>query len=106
MYVLIPGGGRTGTQLALLLLEQNHDVCVIEHRPEVLSRLHREVPTETIYQGNAVEPEVLEQAGIRRADVLAACTSNDEDNLVLCYLARQRYQVPRTIARINNPRNA
>ncbi|MEW5872115.1 MAG: NAD-binding protein [Chloroflexota bacterium] len=106
MFVLIAGGGRTGTQLAYLLIEQNHQVRVVEHRREVLSRLHRELPTEIIYEGNATELEVLEHAGIHQANVLAACTSLDEDNLVICFLARERFKVRRTIARINNPRNA
>jgi len=106
MYVLIAGGGRTGTQLAHLLLEQNHKVRVLEHRREVLTRIHRELPTEVIYEGNATDLEELEQAGIRQVQVVAACMANDEDNLVVCYLARQHFGVPRTIARINNPRNA
>jgi trk system potassium uptake protein TrkA len=106
MFVVIAGGGRTATHLATLLLLQNHQVCVIEHRREVLVRLHRELPTEVIYEGYAIDPQVLEQAGIHQAQVLAACTSNDVDNLVLCYCGRTRYDVPRTIARINNPRNA
>jgi trk system potassium uptake protein TrkA len=89
-----------------LLLKQSHTVHVLEHRPEVLARIHRELPTESIYQGNATDPEILEQAGIRNAQVLAACTVEDADNLAICYLARSRYRVPRTIARINNPRNA
>ena len=105
MYVLIAGGGRTGTQLANTLLEQNHQVMVVEHRREIIARLHRELPTETIYEGNATEPEVLERAGIRQAQVVAACAALDEDNLVVCYIAREHFEVPRTIARINNPRN-
>jgi trk system potassium uptake protein TrkA len=106
MFVLIAGGGRTGTQLAMLLVTQHHDVRVIEQRPEILSRIHRELPTEVIFEGHPNDPIILEQAGIRQANVVAACTTNDADNLVVCYLARAIYQVPRTIARINNPRNA
>ncbi|TLN14057.1 TrkA family potassium uptake protein, partial [bacterium] len=103
---LIAGGGRTGTQLARLLIKQEHEVHIIETRKDVLSRLHRELPTEIIHEGNPVDPIVLEQAGIERANVLAACTTSDEINLVLCYLARNRYQIKRTIARVNNPRDA
>jgi trk system potassium uptake protein TrkA len=105
MIVLIAGGGRTAAQLAALLVAQNHKVCVIEHRKEVLLHLHRELPTEAIYEGDATNPQVLEPAGIQKAQVLAACTSNDADNLMLCFWARSRYQVPRTIAQINDPRN-
>ena len=106
MLVVIAGGGRTGTHLATLLLGQNHSVHLIEHRPEVLSRLHRELPTESIFEGHATDLAMLELTGIRQAQVLTACTPSDEDNLAACFLARTRYGVPRTIARINNPRNA
>ena len=106
MFVLIAGGGRTGTQLATTLLAQNHQVRMVEQRREVLSRIHHELPTEVIYEGAPIDPEVLEQAGIRQAQALAAVTTNDADNLVLCYLAHKRYNVPRTIARVNNPRTS
>lgn len=106
MFVLIAGGGRTGAQLATLLLAQNHTIRLVEHRTEILTRIHRELPTEALFEGNPTDPDILEQAGIRQADVLAACTASDADNLVVCFLARKLYQVPRTIARINNPRNA
>jgi trk system potassium uptake protein TrkA len=106
MFVLIAGGGRTGTQLASLLVKQNHKVHLIEDRPELLRRLHQELPTEVVYEGQAIDLEVLEHAGAREAQVLAACTSIDADNLAICYLARTHFHVPRIIARINNPRNA
>jgi trk system potassium uptake protein len=106
MFILIAGGGRTATQLATLLVMQHHQVRLIEHRSNVLTQIHRELPTEVIYEGNATDPLVLEQAGIRQAQVLAACTGSDVDNLVLCFFGRTRYNVPRTIARVNNPRNA
>jgi trk system potassium uptake protein len=106
MKVLIAGGEPTGSQLASLLLERSHEVCLVEHRSEVLCHLHLELPTEAIYEDNANDLKVLEDAGIRDADVLVACTSNDADNLVLCYLADTIYHVPRTIGRINNPRHA
>jgi trk system potassium uptake protein TrkA len=106
MFVLIAGGGRTGTQLASLLCAQNRRVRLIEHRHDVLARIHRELPTEVIYEGMPTDPNVLELAGIREAEALAACTTSDADNLALCYMARVCYSVPRTIARINNPRTA
>ena len=106
MFVLIAGGGRTGSQLASLLLDQNHQV----QRGGTPARSAAPTPPRAAHRdhlrGRSHEPQVLEQAGIRQAQVLAACTPNDADNLVLCYLARTRYQVPRTIAQINNPRNA
>jgi trk system potassium uptake protein TrkA len=106
MNVLIAGGDPTGSGLASLLLEQNHDVCLIEHRRDVLSQLHLELPTEVIYEDNATDLRVLEDAGIRNADVMVACTSSDTDNLVLCYMAHNIFNVQRTIGRINNPRHA
>lgn len=106
MNVIIAGGGRTGTQLASMLLEQQHSVTLIEHRPTALHRLHRELPTEIIFEGDPVIPETLETAGIQNTQVIAAVTDNDANNLAICYIARARYRVGRTIARINNPRNA
>jgi len=106
MKVLIAGGNPTGAQLASLLLEQNHEVCLIEHRHDVLAQLHLELPTEAIYADSATDLRVLEGAGVRDTDVLVACTSSDTDNLALCYLARALYHVPYTVGRINNPRHA
>jgi trk system potassium uptake protein TrkA len=106
MFILIAGGGRTGAQLAAVLLAQKHEVRLIEHRGEVLTRIHHELPTEVIYEGQVIDPATLEQAGIRQADAVAAVTASDADNLALCFLARVQYNVPRTIARVNNPRTA
>jgi trk system potassium uptake protein TrkA len=106
MFVLIAGGGRTGARLASLLLNQNYKVRLIENRRNLLAHLHQELPTEAIYEGNPIEPATLEQAGIREAHVLAAVTSEDSVNLVLCFLAKTLFGVPRTIARVNNPNNA
>ncbi len=106
MFVMIIGGGRTGTQLAIMLLDQNHKVHLVENRRDVLARVHRELPTEVIYEGNPFDPEILEMAGINEAQVLAAVTTSDEVNLALCYFAREKFGVERTIARVNNPRNA
>lgn len=106
MYVVIAGGGRTGAQLADLLISQDHEVRVVDNRKDVLERIHRELPTESIIEGDPLEMHVLEQAGIRRAHVLAACTTDDEVNLTLCFIARTQFNVKRTIARVNNPRDA
>lgn len=106
MFCIITGGGRTGAQLARILLTQNHQVRLIDNRRVVLEHIHRELPTEVIFEGNPIDPTVLEAAGAAAADVLAACTTEDETNLVICYLARKNFKIPRTIARINNPRNA
>jgi trk system potassium uptake protein TrkA len=79
---------------------------MIDYRKEVLARIHKELPTEVIFPGNPLDTQVLEQAGIKNANVFAATTTSDSENLALCYIARERYGVKRTIARVNNPRNA
>ena len=106
MFVLIAGGGRTGARLANLLLNEKYKVRLIENRREILSHLHQDLPTEVVYEGNPIDPSVLEQAGIREAQALAAVTTSDSVNLVLCFLAKTMFGVPRTIARVNNPNNA
>jgi trk system potassium uptake protein TrkA len=106
MFVIIAGGGRTGAQLAKSLIAIDHKVRVVEHRPEILARIHKELPTESIVTGNPLDVNILDQADIKQAHVFAATTPNDAENLAMCYLVRERYQVKRTIARVNNPRNA
>ena len=106
MNVLIAGGGRTGATVARTLAAASHEVRLIEHRHDVLAHLHRELPTEIIYEGNAGDPRTLELAGIVRADVLVAAMRDDAANLSICFVARERFKVSRTIAAINNPRNA
>ncbi len=106
MFVLIAGGGRTGARLANFLLNEKHKVRLIEYRRSLLERLHQELPTECIYEGNPIQPDILELAGVREALVLAAVTSDDATNLALCYLAKTMFEVPRTIARVNNPNNS
>ena len=106
MFVLIAGGGRTGARLANLLGNQNYKVRLVENHRELLSHLHQELPTEVIYEGNPVDPSVLESAGVRDAHSIAAVTSDDSTNLAVCFLAKTLFDVPRTIARVNNPNNA
>lgn len=106
MFVFIAGGGLTGAELANQLLAQKYEVRLLEHRRELLTRLHHELPTEVIYEGQATDPKILKDAGLGDAQVLVACTNDDAANLVLCYLARTMFNVKRTVARINNPRNA
>jgi trk system potassium uptake protein TrkA len=106
MFVFVAGGGRTGSQLASLLLSEGYQVRLIEGRPELLARLHQELPTEVIYEGVETNPAILEEAGLREANVMAACTSDDATNLAVCFMARKVFNVPRIIARVNTPRNA
>jgi len=105
MFVIIVGGGKTGSHLAFQLLEQGHKVKVIEERPFVIERLLQELPQEAIVVGDGSSPAVLEAAGIEQAQVLAAVTGEDETNLVITSLGRFEYHVPRIIARVNNPKN-
>jgi len=106
MFVIIVGGGKTGSQLAGQLLKEGHEIRLIEARPVVLERLRQELPEKILVNGDGSAPEVLETAGIRRANALAAVTGEDEANLVITTLARYEFNVPRTIARVNNPKNA
>jgi trk system potassium uptake protein TrkA len=106
MFVIIVGGGKTGSQLAIQLIEAGHQVKIIEDRALVLERLRQEMPDEIIVAGDGSSPSVLEAAGINTAQVLAAVTGDDEANLVITSLARFEFRVPRTIARVNNPKNS
>jgi trk system potassium uptake protein TrkA len=99
MFVIIAGGGKTGSQLASQLLSAGHKVKLIEDRQSVLERLQEEIPSEVIFAGDASSPSVLDSAGIRDAQVLAAVTGEDEDNLVITTIARFEFGVPRVIAR-------
>jgi trk system potassium uptake protein TrkA len=87
MFVLIASGGRTGAQLASSLIEMDHEVRVVENRAEVLSRIHRELPTEVIVEGDLMDLKVLELA-IRDADVMAATTTSGRSQPDLCHVSR------------------
>ncbi|MBI3160959.1 MAG: NAD-binding protein [Chloroflexi bacterium] len=106
MFVLIAGGGRTGARLASLLINEKYRVRLIENRRNLLAHLHQELPTEAIYEGNPIDPTTLEAAGVREAHVLASVTSDDSMNLAISFIAKKMFDVPRTIARVNNPNNA
>ncbi|MGA2488730.1 MAG: TrkA family potassium uptake protein [Anaerolineales bacterium] len=106
MFVILVGGGNTGSYLAKLLLDGGHSVKVIEERPPVLEKMKNEIPAEAIIAGDGSSPQTLEAAGVLKANVLAAVTGSDETNLVITTLARFEFNVPRVIARVNNPKNA
>lgn len=106
MFVIVVGGGNTGSQLAKFLLDAGHTVRVIDERPGVLEKLVAEIPQEVIINGDGSSPTVLEKAGIQKAQVLAAVTGSDETNLVVTSLGKFEFNVPRVIARINNSKNA
>jgi trk system potassium uptake protein TrkA len=104
MLAVIVGGGRGGSYLAQDLQGQGYRVRVVERRPEVVARLRQEITGEVIC-GDGCSPQILEQVGTAKADLLVALTHDDEDNLVICRLAKHQFHVPRVITRVNNPRN-
>ena len=106
MFVIIVGGGKTGSFLTEQLVNQGHKVCLVEIRPQIAERLKKDIPENMILVGDGSSPNVLEQAGVLQADVLAAVTGEDETNLVITTLGKFEFHVPRTIARVNNPKNA
>ena len=105
-YVLVVGGGKVGAYLASLLLADGNTVRVIEGNRAEISRLRQQLPEEVLVIGDGTDPGVLEAAGVRKADVVAAVSRADETNLVITSLARFEFNVPRTIARVNIPKNA
>jgi len=106
MFVIVVGGGNTGSQLAKFLLDAGHAVRVIDERPGILEKLIKELPEGIIIDGDGSSPTVLERAEIHKAQVLAAVTGSDETNLVITSLGKFEFNVPRVIARINNSKNA
>ena len=106
MKTIIIGGGKVGSFIADFLQKAGHSVMVVEERREELERLYREVGEKKVTLGSGTDPVILESAGIRQMDVLAAVTGKDETNLVAASLARFEFNVPRVIARVNNPKNA
>jgi trk system potassium uptake protein TrkA len=106
MYTIIVGGGQVGSYLGSMLLAAGHRVKIIEARKEILAHLEKEFAADVIVDGSGSDPKLLEAQGVRSANVVAAVTGADEVNLVVSGLARFEFQVPRTIARVNNPKNA
>jgi trk/ktr system potassium uptake protein len=105
MYVLIAGGGKVGSNLARTLIRGGHEVTLIEQRDSRYQTLEAELEHQ-VHKGDATELHVLERAGIERPpDIVVAVTGDDEDNVVICQLARDRYGVETVIARVNDPRN-
>ncbi len=106
MKTMIIGGGKVGAFIADFLKKEGHSVKVIEERREELERLHAEIGAENVFLGNGTDPVDLEAAGIHQMNVVAAVTGKDEVNLVAASLARFEFNIPRVIARVNNPKNA
>lgn len=104
MYIIIVGGGKVGHFLAKRLLADNHTVVIIEKDSVICDELAKDV-NGLVIRGDGSDPKYLEEAGISRADVVASVTGDDEDNLVICQLAKEKFKISRTVARINDPRN-
>jgi trk system potassium uptake protein TrkA len=104
MYIIVVGGGKVGYYLVKSLLEEGNEVLVIEKDAHKCSLLTDELGA-NVLQGDGCEVVYMAQAGMGRADVVVAVTGDDEDNLAVCQVAKHRFNVPRTIARINNPKN-
>ena len=105
MYAIAAGGGKVGANLARSLLRMGHEVTLIEQSQYRFDRLEEELQHQ-ILLGDATELHVLELAGIARPpELVLAVTGDDEDNLIICQIAREGYRVPKVVARVNDPRN-
>ena len=104
MYVVVVGGGQVGYYLTRELLTAGHEVVVIEKEPARARQIADELGS-IVVANDGCEGRYQAEAGMARADVMAAVTGDDEDNLVACQVAKMRFNVPRAIARVNNPKN-
>ncbi len=105
MYIVIVGGGKVGYYLTKTLVNEGaNEVLLIEKNPQKVA-IFTERFGEVVMQGNGDEAATLQAAGAARADLVIAVTGDDEDNLVICQVAKAHFNVPRTIARVNNPKN-
>jgi len=104
VYIIIVGGGKIGYYLAKQLLEDQHEVLIIEQDAEKCAQIADDLG-EVVMLGDGCEAATLERAGMARSDMVIALTGDDEDNLVVCQVAKHKFDVPHTVARINNPKN-
>src|SRR3954469_23677819 len=104
MYIIIAGAGKVGWNLGRELMRNNHEVTLIESHTARFAVVEEELE-HNIQHGDASELWVLERAGIVRADMVVAVTGDDEDNMLISQVAKEKYLVEHTIARVNNPRN-
>src|SRR6476660_3127547 len=104
MYIIVVGGGKVGYYLTKTLVNEGYEVLLVEKNPKKAA-VYSERFGSVVLEGDGAESSTLEAGGIGRADVVVAVTGDDEDNLVICQTAKKRFNVPRTIARVNNPKN-
>jgi trk system potassium uptake protein TrkA len=105
MYIIVIGGGRLGYHLLKALLNEGHEVLVLEKDVRICKTITDELGS-VCFRGDGCEAATLAEVGTGRADMLVAVTGDDEDNLVACQVAKHKHNVPRTIARLRNPQNA
>jgi len=104
MYIIVVGGGRLGYYLLKALLSEGHEVLLLEKDAPICKTIIEEMGS-VCYRGDGCEATTLAEVGTGRADMMVAVTGDDEDNLVACQVAKHKYNVPRTVARIRNPQN-
>lgn len=104
MYIIVAGGGKVGYYLSKTLLNQGHEVLVIEKDKRKCEVITADLGS-ICQRGDATDSLLMEEAGMARADLAIAVTGDDEDNLMICQMAKKKFNVARTIARINNPKN-
>ncbi|MEI8349436.1 MAG: NAD-binding protein [Candidatus Omnitrophota bacterium] len=104
MHIIVIGAGKVGYFLAKRLSDNKHTVSLIEKDQAVCEEIAKQLEI-LVINGDGCDPQILEQAGVVRADVLAAVTGDDEDNLIICQLAKEKFNVRRTVGRVNNPDN-
>jgi trk system potassium uptake protein TrkA len=104
MYVIVVGGGKVGYYLTKQLLTEDHEVLLLEKDRRRQAMLAEQLG-EIVVQGDGCEVRIMAEAGFGRADVIVAVTGDDEDNLVICQMAKKKFQAPRTVARVNDPAN-
>lgn len=104
MRIVIAGAGTLGTQMASALTAARNEVTLIDQDDDVVESLKGRLRAQ-ILLGDACAPDTLEEAGSLKADILVACTDGDEDNLVISLLAKRQFDVPKVVARVNDPEN-
>jgi trk system potassium uptake protein TrkA len=104
MYIIVGGGGDIGYYVTKSLFNQGHEVLLIEKGAARYQSLKEELG-QSVFRGDACEARTMDEVGASRADVVIAVTGEDEDNMVICQLAKKRYKVARTMARLNNPKH-
>jgi trk system potassium uptake protein TrkA len=104
VFVLVVGGGKVGYYLSKELIDSGHEVALMERDAARARHIADEIGS-IVIPHDGCEGKYLREAGANRADVVAAVTGDDEDNLVICQMAKHHFDVPRTIARVNNPKN-